>query len=1541
MGGRSSLSRSLCLGLVILSLELPLNSGFGKRTFVASRLTKDEAKGTLLLEDTTGGLHEKHLQAARSPSPAPRFSASSTKDDSGYVAMRVQDGDEQQEGLVYAVRCALLTDGLETLDEIQITKEDSQESRAKRQRSFETLRNGVPAEGTEGKYAMVCNHTKHQAQASSATRSTSKWYSASTGGQDQGGSEIHGYGIQRRPHGSGRSHQEGPWISMHTGDGWLPTAGNASHPAGCRATLDAHTPFKGREATQKPCQPTTASAHHGCYMDRVSRSDFEEVCTSEGHILQTEDGKDPDDQGQESPAGHESARIAAACCQDDHRHHRSDPGRSLCQRTDALGEGARDGGRGPRRNTLGISAEAIEAHLSHQGGIESGCMSFLAAILATFLMLGTIWGMILMSSFTLWAGGKLFSLTESAPRFRFQRVGCRRRSARLFEKDTQGVPLKKRTFRQKRWGRLLMILIFAGEFQPVLTTLTEAEELVGDFNSLMQGLRRWYGPSSLWGEDHAAVKVRLWPLASQHYTNAQFVKWPAQLQRDGDLRAQLAQDPRIAHQYGNDFVHLITDARRDGFDHTHARAEILIVQTQHQFGWHFAPGPCLGDYYKNGFSWRAAALIPQPEDTITVLLLFDIFEETHDCENSGQCRAIIGGEEFRIDDEIFEIPGHFVVLIESERQRDYTLSDASSTCSTALGSETSYIAETQESTPRRRPQADSSDSLQDDDFTGDEVVSLAQGSATLHNSAEDADPTGIPMDLLQVNAHWLTNTFTNRPAIRSVDVWHQLRDSVEGTISTTQLRFETPRFNWQDAVRRIHDTWHFGGIYWTMKEVRDEKLSVAKRAKALVVVSIHEHSNRRTGFVEVINCLHDGIQTTNKVRTFDVSATYDAIYHSLGLYSCIEKENCDVLVDGHDYLQWVYLPHAFTMQVIIQGGEVGQQMITPWVMLPFRHPTSFTAWRLKTRNIVEHLEFRLQTYHHWGNVYKSAEYRWQDLRARRWWMTEVHESVYNTPSFHEFDQVLVVSFNHAHQSQLSILSILETTPLDGHDNLITTKVFHLAPSQTRESILRTVATEISCDTEGATCQVYRNGHELNYNEAMRVHHGDFIHITAILQETCQTQGRTIQLRESEVEEDIEPHVLFQTSTPKALGPQTAHETQDAGLGADHTDGDYNSLMQLGQLRALHPGAVLPEWIYVYVLEREEPIMMWTGHQQVTDWQWHVANQVALRDSLATGKDYLTRQVWYQPHDLTQKRVAAFVAAKFDDIRRRVPILADLWWGQEPELALGDQSGFSLVWRRIRTPEFRSTREDLLRALGLDYACHDQGLQCQIVWREMIWRIDDRTIHELVDGDYVRVNIVDLLPQIPRHTQLQLLENGCNYADLQRRVSGGGRSPSDGGNLETQMQGASAEFDNQALMRRPTTGAGPQYPWAYGYFYTVDEPIRTSTVAARGQSVGRLLASLICARFDRDLADELRYAQVRPNPPDLEGMKTIAFVLVPQKDISPWQVITLVDVHFDTISLIPTGLIRPRSVRLIDYMVERDTLRTATDWSSSPLPAGPS
>ena len=1527
MVGRPSTAIQLCPFLfALLGLAAPWHSGFEERAFLALGFEKVEEKGAVLPEDTLCVLHEEHLSKTRYTCLASRILPSLAEDDPRDVAMRMQDGDEQQEGMVYLLWGALLPDSLATLDQIQVFEEACEETGEKCKRPTSTLCSRVPTKGEEGRHTLVRNYSYYQAQDSSPPRGLRQWCAADSGGQDEGGSKVNSYTIYRRLCRASRGDQESTGQCLYTGNGRLFAAGNASGTPRFWAALDPYPPLQGGQVEKESCQLAATSKNHGCHLDSVSRSDFEEVCTSKGHILEAEDRKDPDDQGKESTAGHESAGIAAIGCENQFGHHRLDLRGSFSQRADAMGEGTGDGSRGPRRSAHGILAEEAKAYVPSQGR-EDGCLSLLAAILAALLMLGTAVGIYILGLLGRWTWWKISSALESAPRFRLQRVGCRRRSVRLVEKDDQGAPIRKTMIKQKCWGRFLIILILAGECHPVLTAQIEADELAGEDTSFMQGMRRWYGPSSLLGEDNAEVAVRMWPLSSQRYMNAQFVKWHKQLRRDGDLRVQLLQDVRVVKEYGTHFDYLVTDARRDGFDHTHARAEILLVETQHPYGWQFAP--CLGDYYKNGFSWRAAALIPKPDTSITVLLLFDIFEETHECEETGQCRAIIGGEEFKIEDEIFEMPGHFIVLIESERPRDYVLSDASSTCSTATGTFDQYPEETRESTPQGLTQMHLAEDPLHDEDVGEEVVSLVQGTTNLHGSGPNADPAGIPADLLQSNSLWMTNTFTNRPAIRSVEIWHQLHDSVEGTVSTTQLRFETPRLNWQEAVRRIHESWHFDETYWTMKEVRDERLSIAKRAKALVVVSAHRHSHRRTGFVEVVNCLHDGIQTTTKVKNFDVSATYEDIYHALGLYSCIEQANCDVLVDGHDFMQLVYLPHSFTMQVVVQGGEVGQQMITPWVMLPFRHTTSFTAWRLKARQATDHLDFQLQTYHHWGNVYKTAEFEWQDLRARRWWMTEVHASVYNTPKFHEYDQVLVVSFNHAHQSQMTILSILEVTPLENHGNTVVTSVFHLPPSQTRESLWKTIATEIPCDSGEATCIVYRNGHELNYNEAMRMHHGDFVHITAILQETCHSSRRTIQLVERAMVEEEDQQAFLQMGKSRQDVPTDQQLLKSVGE-KEQEEEDLSSLMNLGQLRRIYPLEILPEWLYIFILEQEEPLMLWVGNQMVTDWQRHVGEQVALRDPLAMGQDFLTRQVWYQPQDLTEKRAAAFVAAKFNDVRRKVPLLADLWWGQVPELALGDDQGFFLIWRRTKAADFRSTREDLIRHLGLEHICHEQGLQCQITWREMIWRMDDRTIHELVDGDYVRVTITDVLPQIPYQMQMQLLAEGCTLTDLQRQVNGAGTGSSQDQDAPAPHAHNGTEPDSHAFMQHPPQAHGGRYPWAYGYFRTVDEPIRTATLAAGDQPLGRFLAGLICARFDRDLAEELRSAPARPNPPDLEALHAMAFALAPKKDIAPWQVITLVDVHFESMHLAPgylrpNGMTRKRSVRLVDYHVERDTL----------------
>ena len=402
------------------------------------------------------------------------------------------------------------------------------------------------------------------------------------------------------------------------------------------------------------------------------------------------------------------------------------------------------------------------------------------------------------------------------------------------------------------------------------------------------------------------------------------------------------------------------------------------------------------------------------------------------------------------------------------------------------------------------PQGDEEESNErpryDDDREGDES-GFSQGQMQhvlpgVEHGEEPQDP--FPEEEhLQVNTLWMANTFTNRPSVRSVEIWHMLRNEVEGTTSTTQLRLF-----WQDAINRIESTWRLQGLHWSLREVRDELLYVAKRAKALVLLVPQDHQNYRTGFVEVVTCLHDGIQTTTKIKTFRVTATYDEIYHALGLYVCMDGENCEILLDSHDFSYMLALPRAFTMQIIVHHGEIGHQMITPWVMLPFAYKTSFSIWRTRTSAGRDHLDIVLERWHHWNNVYKKVEYEWKDLRAKRWWASEVDAAVFGTTQFHDYDKVVVVSHNHAAGSMMSVLTLAEITLADRQEATTEIRVFHFPPAQDRESILKQVVPNFDCDTARYSCSASRNGHELRYYERIRFIHGDFVYVSVLEKLEC-------------------------------------------------------------------------------------------------------------------------------------------------------------------------------------------------------------------------------------------------------------------------------------------------------------------------------------------------------------------------------------------------------------------------------------------------------
>ena len=154
-----------------------------------------------------------------------------------------------------------------------------------------------------------------------------------------------------------------------------------------------------------------------------------------------------------------------------------------------------------------------------------------------------------------------------------------------------------------------------------------------DYSMLMQRLQyqwpRWFGPDALCGMDGRDVRVRIWPITGRRnaYMRPHLQKHTVQLKRNGQYQEQIQNVPEITRALDNGFRIVIVNCPRDLFDHHQHRAEILAVDDGHEFNWQFEP--VLADVFGTDFRFRAAAMVPKPEETISVQLLFDIFHEWH------------------------------------------------------------------------------------------------------------------------------------------------------------------------------------------------------------------------------------------------------------------------------------------------------------------------------------------------------------------------------------------------------------------------------------------------------------------------------------------------------------------------------------------------------------------------------------------------------------------------------------------------------------------------------------------------------------------------------------------------------------------------------------------------------------------------------------------------------------------------------------------------------------------------------------------------
>ena len=208
----------------------------------------------------------------------------------------------------------------------------------------------------------------------------------------------------------------------------------------------------------------------------------------------------------------------------------------------------------------------------------------------------------------------------------------------------------------------------------------------GDEGSMMQSLQyewpRWFGPSTLNVIDQKTIKVRAWTLTGRRnrYMYPQFEKHTVSVVRDGNWVEQVTAEKEVRSSLEGEIHVKTVQCPRDIFDHRQHRAEVLVYERQHEYNWRFTP--MLGDYHDDNLRFRAAAMVPAPEGSFYVSLLFDIFHERHQCESSKRCFAMIDNMNYDFDEEVHDLPGGYVKLIAEERNPAYAQSGSSSTCST-------------------------------------------------------------------------------------------------------------------------------------------------------------------------------------------------------------------------------------------------------------------------------------------------------------------------------------------------------------------------------------------------------------------------------------------------------------------------------------------------------------------------------------------------------------------------------------------------------------------------------------------------------------------------------------------------------------------------------------------------------------------------------------------------------------------------------------------------------------------------------------------
>ena len=105
-----------------------------------------------------------------------------------------------------------------------------------------------------------------------------------------------------------------------------------------------------------------------------------------------------------------------------------------------------------------------------------------------------------------------------------------------------------------------------------------------------------------------------------------------------------------------------------------------------------------------------------------------------------------------------------------------------------------------------------------------------------------------------------------------------------------------------------------------------------------------------------------------------------------------------------------------------------------------------------------------------------------------------------------------------------------------------------------------------------------------------------------------------------------------------------------------------------------------------------------------------------------------------------------------------------------------QARFRNSWRETNFVTRKMNRKTFLTSIGLQQFCLGEHDRCILKHRDQVWQVADATLHTLLDGDFLHVQMLQRENEIPFHMQYRWAQEGRRFENFQERWAEHNRPP---------------------------------------------------------------------------------------------------------------------------------------------------------------------